>query len=128
MNPLKSRDSVVLTITVIVLLLPLALLGYYMAQKHQWAQDRLAELDGVARAPDDRAEAVPLRLERHALAAALLSAAGLMAACGGCSTMPMAKPWPDSACARHRPAGPAPLMRMSKCMAGQGSGLRAAGF
>ena len=45
MNPLKSRDSVVLTITVIVLLLPLALLGYYMAQKHQWAQDRLAELE-----------------------------------------------------------------------------------
>lgn len=45
MNNLKSRDSVVLTITVIVLLLPLALLGYYMVQKHQWAQERLAELE-----------------------------------------------------------------------------------
>lgn len=45
MNPLKSRHSVVLVITVMILLLPLALLGYYTVQKHQWAKERLAELE-----------------------------------------------------------------------------------
>ncbi len=45
MNPLKSRDTMVLATTVMVLLLPLALLGYYMADKHQWAQSQLAELE-----------------------------------------------------------------------------------
>ncbi|OGB00689.1 MAG: general secretion pathway protein GspM [Burkholderiales bacterium RIFCSPLOWO2_12_FULL_65_40] len=45
MNIPKSRDSVVRILTVMVLLFPLGLLGYYMMQKHQWAQDRLAELE-----------------------------------------------------------------------------------
>lgn len=45
MNFLKSRDSVVLAITVMVFLLPLALLSYYMVQKHQLVQSRLAELE-----------------------------------------------------------------------------------
>lgn len=45
MKSLKSRESLVLLITVLALLLPLALVGYYMLQKHQWAQARLAELE-----------------------------------------------------------------------------------
>ena len=31
--------------TVIVLLLPFAWSGYFIAQKHQWAQSKLAELE-----------------------------------------------------------------------------------
>ena len=41
----QFRENLVLAGTVIVLLLPLALLGGYIAQKHQWAQARLAELE-----------------------------------------------------------------------------------
>ena len=45
MNPLKSREAVVLAVTAMVLLLPLALLGYEMAQRHQGAQSQLDELE-----------------------------------------------------------------------------------
>ena len=45
MNNLKLRENLVLAGTVIVLLLPLALLGGYVAHKYQWAQTRLAELE-----------------------------------------------------------------------------------
>ena len=45
MNNLKLRENLVLVVTVIVLLLPLVLLGGYIAHKYQWAQTRLAELE-----------------------------------------------------------------------------------
>ncbi len=45
MKNLKLRENLVLAGTVVALLLPLALLGGYIAQKHQWAQARLAELE-----------------------------------------------------------------------------------
>lgn len=41
----KLRESLLMAGTVVVLLLPLALLGWYVAQKHQWAESRLAELE-----------------------------------------------------------------------------------
>ena len=40
MNNLKLRENLVLVVTVIVLLLPLVLLGGYIAHKYQWAQTR----------------------------------------------------------------------------------------
>ena len=45
MTRLKTRQTLVLAGTILVLLLPLALLGSYVAQKHQWAEQRLAELE-----------------------------------------------------------------------------------
>lgn len=45
MKNLRSREIMVLAGTVIVLLLPFAWGGYFMAQKHQWAQSKLAELE-----------------------------------------------------------------------------------
>lgn len=41
----KSRDRIIVALTVLVLLVPLTMLGYYIWQKHQWAQERLAELE-----------------------------------------------------------------------------------
>ena len=45
MTPLESRRNLLLVGTVFVLLLPLVLLGAYVAQKHQWAEQRMAELE-----------------------------------------------------------------------------------
>ena len=45
MTHLKTRHNLLRAGTVLVLLLPLALLGTYIAQKHQWAEERLAELE-----------------------------------------------------------------------------------
>ena len=45
MNSLKARHNLVLAGTALVLLLPLVLLGGYVTQKHQWAEQRLAELE-----------------------------------------------------------------------------------
>jgi general secretion pathway protein M len=39
------RDRVALAITLLILVLPLALAGWYVIQKHRWAQDRLQELE-----------------------------------------------------------------------------------
>ena len=40
-----SREKVALAITLVLLMLPIVLGGWYIAQKHRWAQDRLAELE-----------------------------------------------------------------------------------
>ncbi len=45
MSSTKARRNLVLAGTVLVLLLPLALLGAYVVQKHEWAEQRLAELE-----------------------------------------------------------------------------------
>ena len=45
MTSLKLRHNLVLAGTAVVLLLPLALLGGYVMQKHQWAEQRMAELE-----------------------------------------------------------------------------------
>ena len=39
------RESIVLALTVMVLLMPLLLLGLYVSQKHQWAQEQLNQLE-----------------------------------------------------------------------------------
>ena len=45
MNHMATRHNLLLAGTVLVLLAPLALLGAYVGQKHQWAEQRLAELE-----------------------------------------------------------------------------------
>ena len=45
MKRILNREKVALAVTLLLLVLPLALAGMYMVQKHRWAQDRLAELD-----------------------------------------------------------------------------------
>lgn len=45
MKRFLTREKAALCITLLVLLLPLILAGLYVAQKHRWAQDRLAELE-----------------------------------------------------------------------------------
>lgn len=45
MKRLHLRDSIVLAGTVAVLLIPLALLGWFIAEKHHWALDQMAELE-----------------------------------------------------------------------------------
>lgn len=45
MKNAKLREGLLFAATVLVLLLPLALVGWYVAQKNEWAQARLAELE-----------------------------------------------------------------------------------
>ena len=45
MKRIFNREKIALAITLLLLVLPLALAGAYMVQKHRWAQDRLAELE-----------------------------------------------------------------------------------
>lgn len=45
MKRILNREKVALAVTLLLLVLPLALAGMYMVQKHRWAQDRLAELE-----------------------------------------------------------------------------------
>lgn len=40
-----SREKVALAITLVLLMLPIVLGGWYVTQKHRWAQDRLTELE-----------------------------------------------------------------------------------
>ena len=40
-----SREKIALAITLVLLMLPMMLGGWYVFQKHRWAQDRIAELE-----------------------------------------------------------------------------------
>ena len=44
MNRTQFRESMIVLVTAVVFLLPLAALGFYVFHKHQWAEGRLAEL------------------------------------------------------------------------------------
>lgn len=45
MKKITSRDASILACTIGLLLLPLVLLGWYVAEKHQWAEEQLAKLE-----------------------------------------------------------------------------------
>lgn len=68
---LKARHSLVLAITSLVFLLPLALIGGYVFQKHQWAEQRLAELE------PRHARLLGLEAQKTGIEAALLQAQAL---------------------------------------------------
>lgn len=72
MTSAKARHNLVLAGTVLVLLLPLALLGGYVAQKHQWAEQRLAELE------PRYARLLGLEAQKADIDAALLQARALL--------------------------------------------------
>lgn len=68
MKNISSRQGLVLTGTVIVLLLPFILLGWYVADKHLWAQARLEELT------PRHARLLGLEVQRADIAAVLVQA------------------------------------------------------
>ena len=45
MKHFMIHEKAALAISVLILVLPLALAGWYVVQKHRWAQDRLRELE-----------------------------------------------------------------------------------
>ena len=45
MKQFVIREKAALAVSLLVLVLPLALAGWYVFQKHRWAQDRLQELE-----------------------------------------------------------------------------------
>ena len=73
MTDMKTSRNLLLAGTALVVLLPLALLGGYTGQKHQWAEQRLAELE------PRHARLMGLEAQKADINAALLQASALRA-------------------------------------------------